>query len=254
MDSEIVVALMVVAGVGGWLDAVVGGGGLLVLPALLAAAPSVPAATLLGTSKLSSIFGLTSAVVTYSRKVRLERRVLLPTAALALAGSGLGAGLASAMANEVLQPIIMLVLLFALVVVVRYPDMGTTTNRRLRTRRRMVAAVGIAGVGLSFYDGLVGPGTGVLLVLTFTTVAGLDFVRASAWAKVSNATTNLGALTVFALNGHVMWELGLALGACSIVGAQFGARTALRRGAGFVRVILVVVVLALLAKLGYDYV
>ncbi|RNL85338.1 sulfite exporter TauE/SafE family protein [Halostreptopolyspora alba] len=252
MDTDIVIALLGVAAAAGWLDAVVGGGGLVLLPALLAAAPSAPVATLLGTNKLSSIFGLTSAAASYARKVTMDRRVLLATVALALAGSALGAGLAGALSNEALRPLVMLVLLLALVVVVLYPGMGATPDPGLRTPRRVTTAVVVAGVGLSLYDGLAGPGTGVFLVLVFTTIIGLDFVRASASAKVVNVATNLGALTVFALNGHVMWGLGVGLAACSVLGAHLGARTAIRRGAGFVRLILVVVVLALFTKLGYD--
>ncbi|MCT2280361.1 TSUP family transporter, partial [Micromonospora chalcea] len=98
----------------------------------------------------------------------------------------------------------------------------------------------------------IGPGTGTFLVLAFTAILGSDFVHASAMAKVVNAGTNLGALVVFGLTGHVWWALGAAMAVCNVVGAAVGARMALRRGAGFVRVVLLVVVLALVARLGYD--
>ncbi|MET8067064.1 TSUP family transporter, partial [Micromonospora sp. NPDC005313] len=121
-----------------------------------------------------------------------------------------------------------------------------------RTPRRMAVAVAVAGLGIALYDGLIGPGTGTFLVLAFTAILGSDFVHASAMAKVVNAGTNLGALVVFGLTGHVWWALGAAMAVCNVVGAAVGARMALKRGAGFVRVVLLVVVLALVARLGYD--
>ncbi|KIH99691.1 membrane protein [Streptomonospora alba] len=252
MELDVVFVLMAVAAAAGWLDAVVGGGGLLLLPALMVAAPGTPVATLLGTNKLSSIFGVSSAAVGYARTIKIERRIVVPTACLALGGSALGAGLAGVLSTETLRPIIMTVLLVAMAIVVLRPGLGKLPDPKPLTRGRVIAACAVAGIAVSFYDGLVGPGTGVFLILCFTAVTGLDFVRASASAKVVNVGTNLGALAVFAFNGQVLWLLGAGLAACSILGAQIGARTVLRRGTGFVRTILVVVVLALLVKLGYD--
>jgi uncharacterized membrane protein YfcA len=116
----------------------------------------------------------------------------------------------------------------------------------------VVTGVAVAGVGIAYYDGIVGPGTGTFLLIAFTSILGMDFVHASATAKAVNTGTNLGALVVFAAQGHVVWALGLAMAVCNIAGAQIGARMALNRGAGFVRVVLLCVVAALVAKLGYD--
>ena len=145
----------------------------------------------------------------------------------------------------------MVLLAVALFVVLR-PRLGTVAVPARRTRVRVVAAVGVAGVGIALYDGLIGPGTGTFLVVAFTALVGADFLHGSAMAKVVNAGTNLGALVVFAATGHVWWWLGLAMAVCNVVGAAVGARMALRRGAGFVRVVLLVVVVALVARLGYD--
>lgn len=252
MDPEILGFLLAVALAAGWIDAVVGGGGLLLLPALMVAAPNTPLATLLGTNKLGSVFGTTSAAIAYARKVKIDRRVVVPTAALALLGSGLGAAMATALTSDVLTPVIMVVLAgVALLVVVR-PAMGSTSNPALRTRNRVLAVLALAGLGVSFYDGLIGPGTGVFLIIAFTAVLGMDFVSASASAKIVNVCTNLGALAVFAFGGHVDWLLGLGLAMCTIIGAQIGARMALQRGSGFVRAVLLIVVLALLARMGWD--
>ena len=252
MDPEILGLLLLAAVAAGWVDAVVGGGGLLLLPALMVAAPTTPLATLLGTNKLGAVFGTVSAAVAYSRKVKLDHRVIVPTGALALIGSGLGAGLATALTADVLKPVIMVVLAGVALLVVFRPAMGTAFDPSLRTRNRILAVLALAGVGVSFYDGLIGPGTGVFLIIAFTAVLGMDFLHASASAKIINVCTNLGALVVFGLGGHIDWLLGLGLAVCTIIGAQVGARMALQRGAGFIRIVLLVVVLALLVRMGWD--
>lgn len=252
MEPEILGLLLLVAVAAGWVDAVVGGGGLLLLPALLIAAPHTPLATLLGTNKLGAVFGTTSAAIAYTRKVEIDRRVVVPTAVLALLGSGLGAALAAALTADVLTPLIMVVLAGVALMVHFRPAMGNANDPTLRTRNRVLAVIALAGLGVSFYDGLIGPGTGVFLIIAFTAVIGMDFVSASASAKIVNVCTNVGAITVFALGGHVDWLLGLGLAVCTIIGAQIGARMALRRGSGFVRAVLLVVVLALLLRMGWD--
>ncbi|GAA4959506.1 sulfite exporter TauE/SafE family protein [Streptomonospora halophila] len=249
---EIVALLMTAALAAGWVDAVVGGGGLLMLPAMLVAFPNAPVAPLLGTNKLTAIMGTASAAVTYIRGVRPDPRIMWPTAGLALLGAGGGAALAGSVSSEALRPTVMLVLAVVLVLVIARPAMGAVADPTLLTRRRVVVAVLLAGGGVGFYDGLIGPGTGTFLIMVLTAVVGLDFVRASASAKVVNTATNLGALAVFAWNGDVLWLLGLGLAVCNVAGAQIGARMALRRGAGFVRVVLVVVVLALLVRLAWE--
>ncbi|WP_067823872.1 TSUP family transporter [Actinomadura kijaniata] len=251
MSTETVVMLLLAAVGAGWVDAVVGGGGLLQLPALMLAFPGQPVAAL-ATNKVASIAGTTSASIAYLRKTKLDKDVALPGAGLALACSAGGALCASAISSEVLKPLVMVVLLAVAAIVVLRPDLGRAPRVVLRTRRRTAAAVLIPGVAIAFYDGLVGPGTGTFLVLAFTTLLGSDFVTASANSKIINASTNLGALLVFAAQGEVLWAIGLAMAVCNAVGAQLGAHMAISRGAGFVRVVLLVVVAALVVKMGYE--
>jgi uncharacterized membrane protein YfcA len=150
------------------------------------------------------------------------------------------------------RPVVLGILVAVALFVTLRPAVGLAVQPQRRTRARVLAAVALAGGVIAAYDGLVGPGTGTFLVLTFTTVVGADFVHGSAMAKLVNTGTNLGALVVFAATGHVLWWLGAAMAVCNIAGAMLGARMALRRGSGFVRVVLLVVVLALIAKLGFD--
>ncbi|NYD49290.1 hypothetical protein BJY14_005273 [Actinomadura luteofluorescens] len=252
MHAEQVVLLLAAAVAAGWVDAVVGGGGLIQLPALLLLNPGQPVATALATNKLGSIAGTTSAAVAYARKAKPDVRVALPAGLLAVCCAAGGALCAAAISSDVLKPVIMVVLLAVAAIVVLRPDLGRTPRPVLRTRRRVAAAVLVPGVAIAFYDGLVGPGTGTFLVIAFTTLLGMDFVDASATSKIINTGTNLGALAVFAAQGHVLWAIGLAMAVCNIVGAQLGAHMAISRGAGFVRVVLLCVVSALVLKLGYE--
>lgn len=252
MDSTAVTVLLTAAAAAGWVDAVVGGGGLLLLPALLIAAPGLPIATVLGTNKLAAIAGTSTAAVTYARRTTIDWPVAGPAAACAVLASGAGALLAGRVPATAYRPVVLGVLVAVALFVTLRPAMGLTTQPEKRTPTRITATIAVAGGLIAAYDGLIGPGTGTFLVLTFTTIIGADFVHGSAMAKLVNTGTNLGALVVFAATGHVHWWLGAAMAACNIAGAVVGARMALRRGSGFVRVVLLVVVLALIVKLAVD--
>ncbi|SEG34815.1 hypothetical protein SAMN04489712_104517 [Thermomonospora echinospora] len=252
MQAEHVVMLLVAALAAGWVDAVVGGGGLIQLPALMAATTGQPVAAALATNKLASIAGTSSAAYTYLRRAKPDVRIAGPAGLLAVCSAAAGAGCAAVISSEVLRPVIMVVLLGVAALVVLRPDLGRTSRLVLRTPRRTAAAILVPGVLIAFYDGLVGPGTGTFLVMAFTILLGVDFVHASANSKIINASTNLGGLIVFALQGYVLWTLGLAMAVCNIAGAQLGARMAVDRGAGFVRAVLLCVVGALVVKLGHD--
>ncbi|MGK5685076.1 TSUP family transporter [Actinoplanes sp. URMC 104] len=254
MDWQHILLLLTVAAAAGWIDAVVGGGGLVLVPALLLGLPGLPPVTALGTNKVASICGTTSAAITYARRTTIDWRIAGPAAALAVVCSAAGAVAASHIPAAAFRPVVMLLLLLVLAFVVARPSFGVAASEPSRTWRRRVAAVLLAGTVIAFYDGVFGPGTGTFLIIAFTALLNLDFVASSATAKILNAGTNLGALLVFAAGGHVLWKLGLAMAVCNIAGARFGARTALQRGAGFVRGVLVVVVVGMVARLASLYV
>ncbi|RVX40690.1 hypothetical protein EDD27_3107 [Nonomuraea polychroma] len=250
MPLEQVLVLLVAAAGAGWVDAVVGGGGLLQLPAIMIT--GMPTVEAMATNKLSSVFGTTSAAVAYARSTKVDRQVAIPGAALAVLSAGLGAWAAAAISAEVLRPAVMVVLLAVAAFVTLRPSFGAVPRPHLRTDARVLAAVAVAGVGIAFYDGIMGPGTGTFLIIAFTTILGLDFVSASASAKIINIGTNVGALVVFGLQGHVQWALGLGMAVCNVAGAQVGARMALKRGAAFVRIVLLCVVAAMVVRLGWQ--
>ncbi|MGW7366589.1 sulfite exporter TauE/SafE family protein [Streptomyces sp. NPDC054841] len=246
--------LCLAAAVAGWIDAVVGGGGLLLVPALLLGMPHVPAAHVLGTNKAVAIFGTSGAAVTYVRKAPVRMKTAVRIGLAALAGSMGGAFFATGISSDVLRPVIMVVLLGVAALVVLRPSFGTTAQDRRRpaTRARVVTAIVLVGGGIGFYDGLFGPGTGTFLVLALTAVLHLDLVTASATAKIVNACANAGAVAMFAYQGAVLWQLAAMMAVFNLAGGMFGARMALKEGAEFVRRVLIVVVFSLVAKLAFD--
>jgi len=235
----------------GFIDAIVGGGGLMQIPALFAAYPSSPPPALLGTNKIGSICGTSGAVLRYLRVMRLPWRVLLPAAGVAFLASLAGAGLVSAVSPALFRPLVPVMLTAVLIYVLWNKDLGARHAPIILSRRRgYLALTAIIGIGL--YDGFFGPGTGSFLMLLFIRVYGFDFLHASAGARTINGATNAGALLLFGLHGQVHWGLGLSLGACNAAGSVLGAHTAIRHGSKFVRVVFIAIVLALIAKNAVD--
>ena len=247
-----VLALLVLAAVtAGFVDAVVGGGGLIQLPALLLGLPNASPVQILATNKLGSICGTTVSSATYYRRVRPDPRTFVPLMVLAFAGAVLGALVASRIPREAFEPIVLVVLVVVGGYVLLKPDLGSETELKHSGGRHLGTAM-LVGFGIGFYDGAMGPGTGSFLVLSLVALLGYSFLDASAKARLANWATNLGALVVFVPQGAVLWKVGLLMGAGNLVGGYVGARVAVSRGARFVRVFFIVVVSAFVVRIGGD--
>lgn len=250
IGTATVVLLVLAALAAGWVDAVVGGGGLLQLPALLLV-PGITPLQALATNKLAGVGGTVTSSITYYRRVRPDLRTALPMAGLAGAGAAGGAACASLLPAQVFRPVILLALLAVGAYTVLRPDVGRETALRFSGHRHHVAA-GAAGVTIGAYDGLIGPGTGSFLVFALVGLVGYAFLEASATAKIVNAATNLGALVVFVPQGAPVYGLGLLMCAANVAGGYVGARTAVAQGSRFVRVVFLVVVGVLVLRLGQQ--
>jgi uncharacterized membrane protein YfcA len=250
IDATTVVLLVLAGLAAGWVDAVVGGGGLVQLPALLLV-PGITPVQALATNKLAGIMGTTVSAATFYRRVSPDLRTALPMAGAALVGAFGGAVLASRIPAAAFTPIILAVLIGVLIFTLLRPALGAHTELRWTDRRHLLAAIGI-GMGIGAYDGLLGPGTGTFLVLACVSVLGYAFLPASAIGKIVNVATNFGALVFFVPHGAVLWAVGLCVGAANLVGGYLGARMAIARGSAFVRVVFVVVVSVLIVRLGWK--
>ena len=235
----------------GFVDSIVGGGGLILIPSLFALFPTAAPATLFGTNKGASIWGTGLATVQYSRRVAMVWRALLPAAAAALLAAFAGAWLVTVVSPALLRKILPGLLVLLLAYTLTKKDLGRAHAPRFEGRREMLVLAAI-GTLVGFYDGFFGPGTGSFFVFLLVRVAGYDFLHASASAKLLNTASNLAALVLFAWKGHVWWHLVLAMALSNMAGSLAGTHLALKHGTGFVRVVFMVVVAALIAKTSWD--
>jgi uncharacterized protein len=235
----------------GFVDAVVGGGGLIQLPALLLGLPSASPVQVLGTNKLSSICGTTVSSATYYRRIKPDPRTFGPLMVCAFAGSLGGAFIGSHISESAFDPIVLVVLIVVGAYVLLRPSLGETTELRYAGRRHVATAMA-AGVLIGAYDGALGPGTGSFFVITLVGLLGYSFLEGSAKARLANWATNLAALCVFVPQGAVLWHVGFVMGIANLLGGYLGALTAVARGARFVRIFFIVVVSAFIVRIGGD--
>ena len=245
------ITVLIAAFGAGLVDAMVGGGGLIQLPALFGIYPTTAPAILLGTSKFSGVFGSASAVMRFAGTVTIPWRALLPLALSALVTSLLGAFVATKVPPQLFRPLVPILLVAVLAYLLRRKDLGGVhAPREFAGSHHVSGALLIAGIG--FYDGFFGPGTGSFLMFVFVRFYGYDFLHAAASARVLNVATNIAALSYFSAHGYILWQVGLGMAACNVGGAMVGTRLALRGGSAFVRKIFIVVVCVLILRTAWT--
>lgn len=235
----------------GLLDSIVGGGGLIQVPALFIVLPGTSAATLLGTNKCVSVVGTLGATAQYLRRVRVPWRIALSGGLAALPFSFLGAHTITGLDPALLRPLVLVLLVAVLAYTLLKPSLGDDHAPWMGARLEVVAGL-ITGALIGFYDGFFGPGTGSFLIFAYVGLFGYDFLSASASAKIVNLLTNLAAIAWFWWSGHVIAALAVPLACCNLAGALIGSRLALRHGSRFVRRLFIVVVGLLILRYAYD--
>ena len=232
----------------GFVDAAVGGGGLVQLPAALILLPGIPLPTVLGTNKFASFFGTSFALRRYARHVGMDWSTVLPTSLAAFVFAGLGSRAVTLLDPAVLRPLILALLIAVAVYVFLVKDLGRIhAPKHGRQKARWLGV--LVGSALGFYDGFLGPGMGSFLIFAFVGIFGFDFLAASASAKAINWATNLASLIYFTWSGHILFYVGLAMAVCNIIGAIIGTRLAIVKGSRFLRSFFLVVVCGLISKL-----
>ncbi len=247
MSSFAIALLAVTALFAGTVDAIAGGGGLITLPALLAA--GVPTQLSFGTNKGQSVWGSGAALLAFWRAGRVDRRQALFAFPLAFAGSAIGARLVLGIDKQALDPIVIAMLVgAALLLMIKKPSRDTDEPATLRTFAIALVLAFVIGA----YDGFFGPGTGTFLIVGFVALCGKSMTHATADAKVVNFASNLAALATFAQAGTVIWKISLAMAVGQLAGGVIGARLAIKGGARLIRVLVLVVSGALVVKLALD--
>jgi uncharacterized protein len=246
-----IILLGIAAFAAGFVDAVVGGGGLIQLPALLILFPHIAIATLFGTNKMASIAGTSAAGIQYARRIAIPWTSVLPGAIAAGTCSFLGARVVQFLQPNLLRPLIIVLLVGVGLYTYLKKDFGAAQQPKIALEHRTIATV-LAGGMIGFYDGFLGPGTGSFLIFTFVGVLGFDFLKASASAKILNWATNFTALLVFANAHQVLYSLAIPMAFCNIAGSLLGTQLAMLKGNVFIRRLFLIVVSILIAKLVYD--
>jgi len=235
----------------GLIDAAVGGGGLIQIPALFNVLPSVQSATLLGTNKVASACGTAFAARSYIKRVRVPWGLMLPAAASAFAMAFCGAAAVSSVPQGLLRPLVLVLIIAMAIYTFLKKDFGTLERPLSIGRRERLLSVLIGGA-IGFYDGLFGPGTGSFLIFLFIRCFAFDFLQASACAKFVNLATNVAALVFFIPAGKVLYGFAIPMAACNMLGALVGTWVAMKRGAGFVRGLFLCLLVILIIKLAFD--
>ncbi|MDM1019008.1 TSUP family transporter [Acinetobacter sp. VNK23] len=251
MDWELILGLVFFAFCAGTIDAAVGGGGLIQIPALMGALPQTAPATLFGTNKLASICGTGSAAFSFIQRVKLQWSLLAVIAVFAFISAFVGAACVSMVPTHILRPIVLVMLVVIAIYTFMKKQFGQVhVDQRITPKLLIFAAIGSLAIG--FYDGIFGPGTGSFFIFFFIRFLQVDFLHASALSKIGNFMTNLAALSFFIPTGHVMFQLGLLMAIANIAGSLLGVRLALKYGSGFIRILFLILVSILICRLAYQ--
>lgn len=235
----------------GLIDAAVGGGGLVLLPALMHAFPNQSLATVFGTNKIIAMAGTVSSAFAYFKKVTINWKLILPTMLAAFIFSFLGAMSVSLIPKELMRYIVFFLLILIAIYTFAKKDLGKV-HTVLQTGKKEIALGLFFGALIGFYDGIFRPGTGSFLLFLFVKVFAFDFLNASASAKLVNVATNIAAMFFFIPSGHILWMAGIILAVCNVLGSLAGTALAFKYGSGFIRIFFLILLVFLIGRMGYD--
>ncbi len=248
MDYSQIAILLLIGLSAGMLDSIVGGGGLIATPALANLFPQWHILQVIGTNRTSSIIGTSVAAWNYFRNVRMAWQLVLCACVGALVCSYVGVSLAKSVPQDILRKVVLAVVVILAIYTVFKKDLGLTENRRFTGKQEFLAAFCI-GSTCGFYNGLIGPGTGTLLVFAFVSILGMDFLRGSALAKATNVAGDISSWLVLFTSGYVQIAAAIPLVFGNIVGSYFGSQLAILRGSSFIRWVFLAVVIGLIVRL-----
>jgi uncharacterized membrane protein YfcA len=249
--TVVIISLIMLSFVAGFIDAVVGGGGLIQIPALLISLPKTPLPTIFGTNKIAALAGTSISALQYSKRIKFNYKLLITISICAGLASFLGAKVVSFINVNTLKSIILVVLILIAIYTFLKKDLGAVQTKNLSFDKQLIYG-SLIGIMVGFYDGFFGPGTGSFFVLGFVVILGFEFVQASAYSKVINCMTNISALLVFIKQGNYILELAIIMSVCNITGNVIGTRLALKKGNTFVRTIFLLIVTLMIFRYGYD--
>jgi uncharacterized membrane protein YfcA len=251
METYIIILLCIASFFAGFVDAIVGGGGLIQTPIAMILLPNLAVSTIIGSLKIPAFSGTSFAARQYLKKVTVNWKLLSVMAILSFCAAFFGSHVLTLVSNDFMKPLLLIVLTLIAIYTFTKKDFGQSKIKNHTPKRQLLYAVGLS-VCIGFYDGFIGPGTGSFLVLGFVAVLGFDFLHASANAKMVNLATNFGSICLFVLKGKIIWAIAIPMSLCNALGGWLGAKVAIRKGNGFIRVFFLIVVIGTLLRFGYD--
>ncbi|WP_338378342.1 TSUP family transporter [uncultured Flavobacterium sp.] len=251
METYVIVLLCIASFVAGFIDAIVGGGGLIQTPAAFILMPAQNVATIIGTLKIPALSGTSVATYQYLKKATVNWKLFGLMAIVSFMFAYLGSSLLNVMKSDFMKPLLFVILVLLLVYTYFKKDFGQFQVDKLTQKQIYIYAI-IICVFIGFYDGFIGPGTGSLLIMAFIAILGFDFLQANIYAKLVNLATNIGSITLFVMKGKIIWSVAIPMAVCNATGAWLGARLAISKGNGFIRVFFLIIVGIALLRFGYD--
>lgn len=243
--------LCIAAFLAGFVDAIVGGGGLIQLPAALVILPSFPVASVIASLKIPAFSGTSIAAWQYIKRVSINWKLVTVICTIAFFASYTGSYLLTHVSNAFMKPVLLVVLTAVAIYTYTKKDFGQKEEGEISAVKQLQTGVFISLI-IGFYDGFIGPGAGSFLILAFIAFLGFDFLHASAHAKLVNLATNLGSVTLFIVKGTIIWSIALPMAAANMLGGFAGAKLAIARGNKFIRVFFLVVIVGILLRFCWD--
>jgi uncharacterized membrane protein YfcA len=251
METYIIIILCIAAFLAGFVDAIVGGGGLIQTPVAMILLPNLAVANIIGSLKVPAFSGTSFAAYQYLKKVQMNWKLLSIMAIVSFSSAFLGSNLLTLVHNDFMKPVLLIMLILIAFYTFTKKDFGIHNAKEHTIKRQFLLAITMS-ICIGFYDGFIGPGTGSLLVLAFVSVLGFDFLHASANAKMVNLATNFGSICLFILKGKIIWAIAIPMAICNAFGGWVGAKLAIKKGNGFIRIFFLIVVVGTLIRFGYD--
>lgn len=251
METYIIVLLCIASFFAGFVDAIVGGGGLIQTPVAMILMPNLSVASIIGSLKIPAFSGTSFAAFQYLKKVDMNWKLLSIMAVLAFGSAFLGSALLNVVSSDFMKPLLFFVLIGLAIYTFKKKNFGQHQEKAHTVKRQMLYAV-IISILVGFYDGFIGPGTGSFLVLGFVSILGFDFLHASANAKMVNLATNFGSICLFVLKGKIIWAFAIPMAFSNALGGWIGAKLAIKKGNDFIRKFFLFVVVLTLIRFGYD--
>ena len=251
MEIDILFFLCLASFAAGFVDAIVGGGGLIQTPVALILMPNVPVASIIGSLKIPAFSGTSFAAFQYLKKVKMNWKLLAIMSVVAFISAFVGSTVLTQVSNDFMKPLLLVVLTLLAIYTFMKKNFGQHQEKLLSFKQQLLYAI-IISLAVGFYDGFIGPGTGSFFVVAFVSILGFDFLHASANAKMVNLATNFGSICLFVLKGKILWAMALPMAVCNALGGFLGAKLAISKGNGFIRGFFLVVVIGTLIRFAYD--